>query len=120
MGAIGNLIPLVILFVFVGGAAWIGYQIYLYTNELADRGVKKLEKKNVVFSKDGMKVGIKEVRSEDYTDQTQSVLVKAWSYASFPNYKSRLGWNTEATGSTSSSSHPTAPRAASSSSEPRK
>ena len=27
MGAIGNLIPLVILFLFVGGAAWVGYQV---------------------------------------------------------------------------------------------
>jgi len=121
MGALGNLIPLVILFAFVGGAAYIGYQMYLYANELADRGVKKMEKKNVLFTKDGMKVGVKEVKSEAYADKTQSVLVKAWSYASFPAYKSRLGWNTEAEGSKTTSSRPTASRSASSSSgKPRK
>ncbi|EOD44080.1 hypothetical protein GTA08_BOTSDO10606 [Neofusicoccum parvum] len=96
MGSLGQLIPLLILFVIVAVAAYVGFQIYLYANELADRGVKKMEKKNVVFTKDGMKVGVKEVRDEDYSDKTQSFLVKAWSYTSFPAYKSRLGWNKEA------------------------
>jgi hypothetical protein len=27
MGALGNLIPLVILFLIVGGMAWVGYQV---------------------------------------------------------------------------------------------
>lgn len=122
MGALGNLIPLVILFAFVGFAAYIGYHMYVFANDLADRGVKKMEKKNMVFTKDGMKVGVKEVRSEDYADKTQSVLVKAWSYASFPAYKSRLGWNKEAepqrklSSSSSSSARPTPSRSASSTS----
>ncbi|ORY00609.1 hypothetical protein BCR34DRAFT_494489 [Clohesyomyces aquaticus] len=81
MGAIGNLIPLAILFAFVGGAAYVGYQIYLWSNQLADRGVRKMEKKNVVFSKDGMKVGVKEVRPEDYADRTQRAFVKTWNAA---------------------------------------
>ncbi|KAK8206012.1 hypothetical protein IWZ01DRAFT_511192 [Phyllosticta capitalensis] len=55
-----------------------------------------MEKKNVTFTKDGMKVGVKDRSSEDYTDKTQSMLVKAWSFTSFPAYKSRLGWNKEA------------------------
>lgn len=99
--------------------------MYIFANDLADRGVKKMEKKNVVFTKDGMKVGVKEVKSEDYTDKTQSVLVKAWSYASFPAYKSRLGWNKEAeplrkssssSSSSSSSARPTPSRSSSSTS----
>jgi hypothetical protein len=45
--------------------------MYIYTNELADRGKKKMEKKNVTFTKDGMKVGVKEMKHEDYTDKTQ-------------------------------------------------
>ena len=46
-------------------------QIYIYSTELAERGVKKMEKKNVVFTKDGARVGVKEVRAEDYADRTQ-------------------------------------------------
>lgn len=30
-----------------------------------------MEKKNIVFTKDGMKVGVKEVKDEDYADKTQ-------------------------------------------------
>jgi len=81
---------------FVGVFAYIGYHMYLFSNELAERGQKKLEKKNISFSKDGMKVGVKGLRDEDYADKTQNVLVKAWNHASFPGYKSRL-WNTDAT-----------------------
>jgi hypothetical protein len=103
MGVFGNLFPLVILFLVVGGAGWVGYQvsspsscclskycehdvltmrqIYLYTEELAERGVKKMEKKNVVFTKDGARVGVKEVRAEDYADRTQRAFVKTWNAA---------------------------------------
>lgn len=46
-------------------------QIFIYSNELAERGKRKMEKKNVVFTKDGARVGVKEVRAEDYADRTQ-------------------------------------------------
>ncbi|KAK8242483.1 hypothetical protein IWZ00DRAFT_378239 [Phyllosticta capitalensis] len=91
-----SFLPLLVLAALVAFLAYIGFQIYLYANELADRGRRKMEKKNVTFSKDGMKVGVKDRSSEDYTDKTQSMLVKAWSFTSFPAYKSRLGWNKEA------------------------
>lgn len=91
MGAIANLLPLVILFVFVGAFAFVGYQVrsfsirirshatgadmaqqmYLWTNDLANQGKKTMEKKNVMFTKDGMKVGVKEMSEEEYADRTQ-------------------------------------------------
>jgi hypothetical protein len=99
MGAL-NLLPLVILFAVVGGVAWVGYQvrkhmppialhkltnnhlqIFLYSSELAERGVNKLEKKNVVFTKDGAKVGVKELSAETYADKTQRAFVKTWNTA---------------------------------------
>ena len=77
MSALGNLIPLIVLFVVVGGGAYIGYQIYLWSNEMTDRGKKHMEKKNMSFTKDGgLKVGVKDVGSEAYEDKTQK-------YASF-------------------------------------
>ena len=89
MGA-SNLLPLVILFAVVGGLAWVGYQIYLYTNELAERGVHKLEKKNVVFTKDGARVGVKEMSAEKYADRTQRAFVKTWNAAQdSPNHVAR-------------------------------
>ncbi|KAJ4349097.1 hypothetical protein N0V95_004878 [Ascochyta clinopodiicola] len=80
MGAL-NLVPLVILFLVVGGIGWVGYQIYLYSNQLAERGVRKMEKKNVVFSKDGARVGVKEVSAEEYADKTQKAFVRTWNAA---------------------------------------
>jgi hypothetical protein len=53
---------------------------------------KKMQSKNVVFTKDGVKVGVKEVRNEKYVDKTQSFLVKAWNLSTWPAYQSRL-WN---------------------------
>jgi len=35
--------------------------------------------KNVVFTKDGMRVGVKHVETEKYVDATQSWVVKAWN-----------------------------------------
>jgi hypothetical protein len=67
-----SLLPLVILFAVVGGAGYFGYQIYLWSNELADRGQKHMEKKNMTFTKDGgLKVGVKEMDAEEYADRTQ-------------------------------------------------
>ncbi|KAH6643840.1 hypothetical protein C7974DRAFT_407553 [Boeremia exigua] len=80
MGAL-NLVPLLILFLVVGGMGWVGYQIYLYSNQLAERGVRKMEKKNVVFTKDGARVGVKEVSAEQYADRTQRAFVKTWNSA---------------------------------------
>jgi hypothetical protein len=53
----------------------------MYSNELAERGVRKMEKKNVVFTKDGAKVGVREVSAEEATDRTQRAFVKTWNAA---------------------------------------
>ncbi|PSN64387.1 hypothetical protein BS50DRAFT_575828 [Corynespora cassiicola Philippines] len=110
MGAFGNLVPLVILFLVVGGVAWVGYQIYLYSNELAERGVRKMEKKNVVFSKDGARVGIKEVKAEDYADRTQRAFVKTWNAAHESDGASK---SPSGTRSSSSNTRPPTTRSAS-------
>jgi hypothetical protein len=55
----------------------------------------KMQKKNVVFTKEGLKVGVKELKTESYVDTTQGFLVKAWNLSSWPGYKSRL-WNKDA------------------------
>lgn len=46
-------------------------QIYTFAKEMADRGNKHMGKKNIVLTKDGMSVGVKHVRDEDYEDKTQ-------------------------------------------------
>jgi len=89
MGAITSLFPLLILFSVVGIFAYIGFQIFLYTQTLAEHGKKRMEKGPISFSKDGgLKVNVKEVRQEDYADSTQSVLVNTWKLANESKAKS--------------------------------
>ncbi|KAF5856473.1 hypothetical protein ETB97_007304 [Aspergillus alliaceus] len=88
----GSLIPLIILLVVVTILAVIGYIAWSIVQEVTRNTRSKMEKKNVVWSRDGMKVGVKELNDEDYKDRSQSVLVNMWNHTSFPAYKSRL-WN---------------------------
>ena len=72
MAGIGNLIPLIILLVIVAGGGYIGYQVYLWSEEMKDRAGKHMEKKNISYTKDGgLKVGVKEMKDEAYVDKTQ-------------------------------------------------
>ncbi|MCJ1373856.1 hypothetical protein MMC20_005086 [Loxospora ochrophaea] len=93
MSALSRLLPLIILFIVLVIVAVVGFVIYSIANEVAQQTSRKMEKKNVVLTKDGMRVGVKEVKEEKYVDKTQSMLIKAWNYSSWPAYKSRLGWN---------------------------
>ncbi|KAI0118092.1 hypothetical protein F4776DRAFT_666123 [Hypoxylon sp. NC0597] len=77
-----QILPLLILLVFVGGAGFVGYQIYLSVTKIRDNVDKRMAKKNVVFTKDGLKVGVKHVEQESYVDATQNWVVKAWNMGS--------------------------------------
>jgi len=92
--ALSKLLPLIILFVFLVAVGIFAYQLYLSVQKISAAASDKIHSKNVVFTKDGMKVGVKEVNTESYVDTTQSFLVKAWNLSTWPEYKSRL-WNKE-------------------------
>lgn len=74
------LAPLLILVTVLGGLGFIGYVVYTVANEVADKTSKKMQKKNVVVTKDGMKVGVREVKEENYVDNTQRYVLCAQSY----------------------------------------
>lgn len=76
---IGQILPLVILLTVLAGVAYVGYQIYLSVAQIQEKASERMGKKNVVFTKDGVRVGVKHVENEDYVDKTQSYLVKAWN-----------------------------------------
>ena len=73
------MLPLVITVVFLVVMAWVGYQIYLSVSKIQAQASKQMSNKNVVFTKDGMRVGVKHVENEKYVDATQSWVVKAWN-----------------------------------------
>lgn len=66
-----SIVPVIILLLVVLLFAVIGFVVYTIVQDISDKTKAKIEKKNIRFSKDGMKVSMKEVRDEDYKDQTQ-------------------------------------------------
>ncbi|CAI7648809.1 unnamed protein product [Penicillium bialowiezense] len=98
MGA-RSIVPLILLLVFVGVLAAVGFVVYSIVQDVSKNTREKMERKNMTFTKDGMKVQVREIKDEAYKDQTQSVLVNMWNHTSFPAYKSRL-WDMTGSSST--------------------
>ncbi|KAG5916512.1 hypothetical protein E4U61_003539 [Claviceps capensis] len=74
-----KLIPLLIAIVFVSAIGWVLYQVYDSATKIRDKASERMGKKNVLFTKDGVRVGVKDVQNEKYVDKTQSWVVKAWN-----------------------------------------
>lgn len=66
-----SIFPLIVLFVVVGVLAAIGFVIYTIVQDITKKTKASMEKRHIQFSKDGMKVSMKEINDEDYKDQTQ-------------------------------------------------
>ena len=75
MSLLSKLVPLVILLIVLGIVAVVLFVAYSIATEVSGNAAKKMERKNVVFTKDGMKVGVKEVHREKYADQTQKYVL---------------------------------------------
>ncbi len=73
-----QLLPLILLILALGIAAFIGYAAYTIATDIADKTSQKMEKKNVSFGKDGVRIGVKEVKTESYVDQTQRYVDSFW------------------------------------------
>ena len=71
MTFLSKVVPLLIFFIVIIVTAFIGYAVYTIATDIAEKTSKKMERKNIKFGKEGMKIGVKEVRNENYVDQTQ-------------------------------------------------
>ncbi|KAK5653571.1 hypothetical protein OQA88_8833 [Cercophora sp. LCS_1] len=78
---LSNVIPLIITLIFLTGVAVVCYQIWVSWVKIQAQAKQQMGKKNVVFTKDGVRVGVKHVENEVYVDRTQSWAVKAWNLA---------------------------------------
>lgn len=66
----------------VAGIAFVGYHLYHGVTKVKGDVSERMGKKNVVWTKDGLKVGVKHVESEKEVDATQKYLVNAWNMRS--------------------------------------
>ncbi|KAL8896436.1 MAG: hypothetical protein Q9192_003093 [Flavoplaca navasiana] len=83
MSTLTRLLPLVLLLILLTILAFVAYAIYTIASDVKTQTEKRMEKKNVMLTKDGMRVGVKEVGREGYVDRTQSILVNAWNFSSW-------------------------------------
>lgn len=67
----GSIVPLIILLIVVGVLAAIGFVAYSIAHDVGHKTKAKLEKKNVSFSREGMKVGVKGRTQEQQEDAAQ-------------------------------------------------
>lgn len=66
-----SLIPVYILLGLAAVLGGIGLVVYKIVREVSDLARAEMEKKNVTFSRDGMKLGVQELNDEDYKDRSQ-------------------------------------------------
>ncbi len=90
-----RILPLIILVVVVGILAVVGFVVYSIVQDISNKTRDKMEKKNVMFTRDGMKVGVKEVNEEDYVDRSQRSVYLSFSVllAIHFRFDALRGWN---------------------------
>lgn len=71
MAKFKDLVGLIVLFIVILLACAVGYVAYSIANDVAAKTQEKMEKKNIKVSKDGLKVGLKQVSAEQVSDSTQ-------------------------------------------------
>lgn len=64
--------------ILVGGLAVVGYYIYLSVYDIRNAAEERMSRRNIAFSKEGVRVGVRSVGNENYVDKTQRWVVKAW------------------------------------------
>jgi len=71
MTSLKNFLGLIILLISLCFMAFVGYMAYQVVNDLTDKTKQKMEKKNISFGKDGMKVRMKHRTAEQESDSAQ-------------------------------------------------
>ena len=65
------IVTLILLVTVLGFFGFVGFIAYSIAQDVAGKAAKKMEEKNIKFSKDGMRVGIKEKDSREEDAQVQ-------------------------------------------------
>ena len=76
MSKAGHIISFIIFLVVVVFVAAVGYIAYSIAHDVGHNTRQKLEKKNVSFSREGMKVGVHERSAEHEEDAAQRYVAR--------------------------------------------
>ena len=66
-----RLLPLILLFVFLGVLAFIGFVVYSIVMDVQSQTKDKMKDKNVNLSREGVKIAVEEVNAETEADKSQ-------------------------------------------------
>ncbi|KAL2257210.1 hypothetical protein VTK26DRAFT_510 [Humicola hyalothermophila] len=81
---IRQLLPLLITLVVLGGIAWVCYLVYVSLGKIKAQARKQMGD-NVVISREGVRLTVKNIGNESYVDRTQRWVVKAWNLGTDPS-----------------------------------
>ncbi|KAK4108162.1 hypothetical protein N656DRAFT_848806 [Canariomyces notabilis] len=74
-----QLLPLAIALLICSAIAWVLYQVFVSLSKVRDQARERIRQRHSVsFSKDGVRIDVRDRGSETYMDATQSLFVKAW------------------------------------------
>ncbi|KAI1826326.1 hypothetical protein F4861DRAFT_537172 [Xylaria intraflava] len=76
---ISQLLPLLLLLLAVAVIGVVGYYVYKSAAEIRQSAEDKFASRNIVVTKDGIKVGVRHLENERYVDATQSWVVRAYN-----------------------------------------
>lgn len=71
MGLVGKILPFALLVVGFTVLAIIAYVVYSIVQDIADKTSKEMQRHNVNLGKDGVRIGVQEIKNERYVDRTQ-------------------------------------------------
>jgi hypothetical protein len=71
MAKFKDVVGLVVLFIVILAVCAVGFVAYSIANDVAAKTREKMEKKNIKVSRDGLKVVLKQISSEQVADSTQ-------------------------------------------------
>jgi Flp pilus assembly protein CpaB len=69
--ALSKVAPLLIFFALVGVVAVVLWHVAKTVGDIANNAGKQLEGKHVLVTKEGVTVGVKEMKNEKYVDRAQ-------------------------------------------------
>ncbi|POS87752.1 hypothetical protein EPUL_000515 [Erysiphe pulchra] len=88
-----KILPLIVLVSILLLIAFVIYQINVTVQKISSETSNKMQTKNIFFTRDGVTVGVKELKNERYIDVSQNFLVKTWNLNKWPTYTRRLKFN---------------------------
>ncbi|KAI1438143.1 hypothetical protein GGR50DRAFT_533278 [Xylaria sp. CBS 124048] len=76
---ISQVLPLLFLLLAITILGIVGFLVYQSATQIRQNAEDRFASRNIVVTKDGIKVGVRHIENERYVDATQSWVVRAYN-----------------------------------------